>query len=98
GGVARAAGAGVLTGLRGGGGALSPAPRQRLARRAFQTTARYDGAIADYLGARDCTAEAPFGETVHIALRKAQDLRYGENPHQKAALYGQFFDAVEQLH
>ncbi len=35
--------------------------------------------------------EAPFGETVHLALRKAQDLRYGENPHQKAALYGDFF-------
>src|SRR5215470_2301656 len=90
--------AAVLTELQAGGGALSLATRQRLARRAFQTTARYDGAIADYLGARDCTAEAPFGETVHIALRKAQDLRYGENPHQKAALYGQFFDAVEQLH
>ena len=43
-------------------------------------------------------ASAPFGETVHVALRKAQDLRYGENPHQKAALYGDFFAAVEQLH
>ena len=35
---------------------------------------------------------------MHLALRKAQDLRYGENPHQKAALYGDFFAAVEQLH
>jgi len=90
--------AAVLEELRGGGGQLSLATRQRLARRAFQTTARYDGAIADYLGARDTTAEAPFGETVHLALRKAQDLRYGENPHQQAALYGDFFSVVEQLH
>jgi phosphoribosylaminoimidazolecarboxamide formyltransferase/IMP cyclohydrolase len=42
--------------------------------------------------------EAPFGETLHVALRKAQDLRYGENPHQKAALYGDFFAGIEQLH
>ncbi|MDX2171325.1 MAG: bifunctional phosphoribosylaminoimidazolecarboxamide formyltransferase/IMP cyclohydrolase [Deltaproteobacteria bacterium] len=88
----------VLEEMQGGGGGLSDATRWRLARRAFQTTARYDGAIADWLGARDATAEAPFGETVHLALRKAQDLRYGENPHQKAALYGDFFSVVEQLH
>jgi phosphoribosylaminoimidazolecarboxamide formyltransferase/IMP cyclohydrolase len=88
----------VLEELRASTGVLSDATRWRLARRAFQTTARYDGAIADWLGARDATDEAPFGETVHIALRKAQDLRYGENPHQKAALYGRFFDVVEQLH
>jgi phosphoribosylaminoimidazolecarboxamide formyltransferase / IMP cyclohydrolase len=88
----------VLDELRAGHGSVSLATRQRLARRAFQITARYDGAIADYLGSRDCTEEAPFGETVHVALRKAQDLRYGENPHQKAALYGGFFAAVEQLH
>ncbi len=88
----------VLAEMRANGGALSNATRQRLARRAFQTTARYDGAIADWLGARECTAEAPFGETMHLALRKAQDLRYGENPHQKAALYGEFFAVIEQLH
>jgi phosphoribosylaminoimidazolecarboxamide formyltransferase/IMP cyclohydrolase len=88
----------VLAELRAGGGALSAATKARLAKRAFQTTARYDGAIADYLGSRACTDEAPFGDTVHIALAKAQDLRYGENPHQRAALYGDFFAAVEQLH
>ncbi len=88
----------VLDELRAGGGVLSLATRQRLARRAFQITARYDGAIADYLGDRECTDAAPFGETLHLALRKAQDLRYGENPHQKAALYGDFFAIAEQLH
>jgi phosphoribosylaminoimidazolecarboxamide formyltransferase/IMP cyclohydrolase len=88
----------VLEEMQGAGGGLSDATRWRLARRAFQTTARYDGAIADWLGGRETTEEAPFGETVHLALRKAQDLRYGENPHQKAALYGDFFSVVEQLH
>ena len=88
----------VLEELRASNGELSAATKARLARRAFQTTARYDGAIADWLGARECTPEAPFGETLHLALHKAQDLRYGENPHQKAALYGRFFDVVEQLH
>src|SRR5690349_18303840 len=88
----------VLDEMRRGGGSVSLSTRQRLARRAFQITARYDGAIADYLGSREVTEEAPFGETLHIALRKAQDLRYGENPHQKAALYGDFFAAIEQLH
>jgi phosphoribosylaminoimidazolecarboxamide formyltransferase/IMP cyclohydrolase len=88
----------VLIELGGSRGELSLETRTRLARKAFQTTARYDGAIADYLGSHSGTERAPFGETVHLALHKAQDLRYGENPHQRAALYGRFLEAVEQLH
>jgi phosphoribosylaminoimidazolecarboxamide formyltransferase/IMP cyclohydrolase len=85
--------------MRRTGGAVSVATNARLARKAFQTTARYDGAIADYLGSLgDDGSRARFGETMHLGLRKAQDLRYGENPHQHAALYGDFFRAVEQLH
>jgi phosphoribosylaminoimidazolecarboxamide formyltransferase/IMP cyclohydrolase len=79
-------------------GAVSVAANVRLARKAFATTAHYDGAIADYLGSRDDSGRRPFGETIHIGLKKAQELRYGENPHQQAALYGDFFGAVEQLH
>ena len=37
-------------------------------------------------------------ETLTISLKKAQDLRYGENPHQQAALYGDFFEHFHQLH
>jgi phosphoribosylaminoimidazolecarboxamide formyltransferase/IMP cyclohydrolase len=88
----------LLIELRSSRGELSQATRTRLARKAFQTTARYDGAIADYLGSHTGTERAPFGETVHLALHKAEDLRYGENPHQRAALYGRFLEAVEQLH
>ncbi len=79
-------------------GEVADATRSRLARKVFQTTARYDGAIADYLGSRGDDGPVSFGETIHVGLRKVQDLRYGENPHQTAALYGDFFDVVEQLH
>jgi len=88
----------VLAEMRAAGGAVSPATCARLARAAFQATARYDGAIADYLGSRDGAERKPFGDTIHLALHKAQELRYGENPHQRAALYGDFFAAVQQLH
>jgi len=89
---------GILDEMRQQDGAVSRTTNARLARKAFQTTARYDGAIADYLGSLGEGGRIPFGETVHIALRKAQELRYGENPHQQAALYGDFLSAVEQLH
>jgi phosphoribosylaminoimidazolecarboxamide formyltransferase / IMP cyclohydrolase len=89
----------VLAEMRRSDGAVSVDTNTRLARKAFQTTAHYDGAIADYLGSLDdAGGRRAFGETIHIGLHKAQDLRYGENPHQQAALYGEFFRAVEQLH
>src|SRR5262249_43260297 len=89
----------ILDEMRRGGGAVSAATNTRLAQKAFQTTAHYDGAIADYLGSLEPGgARRAFGETIHLGLHKAQDLRYGENPHQRAALYGDFFQAVEQLH
>jgi len=90
--------AAILAEMRANDGAVSVATNTRLARKAFATTAHYDGAIADYLGFGDADRRSAFGETLHIGLRKAQELRYGENPHQHAALYGDFFRAVEQLH
>jgi phosphoribosylaminoimidazolecarboxamide formyltransferase/IMP cyclohydrolase len=88
----------VVDEMRRNEGAVSVAANVRLARKAFATTAHYDGAIADYLGSRNDGGRRPFSETIHIGLKKAQELRYGENPHQQAALYGDFFGAVEQLH
>jgi len=67
----------VLDQLRSGG--VSPETRLKLAARGFQITARYDAAIAAHLAGT--TAETQ-------VLYPAQPLRYGENPHQKAALYG----------
>jgi len=88
----------ILQEMRDAGGSVSVATNAKLARQAFVTTAHYDGAIADYLGGIGEGGRTRFGETLHLGLRKAQDLRYGENPHQQAALYGDFFRAVEQLH
>ncbi len=61
-----------------------PATRERLAAKVFRHTARYDSMIADYLTKK--TGEQ-FPESMTITFDKVQDLRYGENPHQKAAFY-----------
>lgn len=66
-------------------GATNIETRKRLAACAFQHTALYDTAIAEYL--RRDTADALFPEQVTLGLRRLQVLRYGENPHQTAALY-----------
>ena len=56
--------------------------REKLAQKAFQHVAIYDTAIAQYL-----RGEGGFPQEMTIALKKSSDLRYGENPHQQAALY-----------
>jgi phosphoribosylaminoimidazolecarboxamide formyltransferase/IMP cyclohydrolase len=66
-------------------GATSLETRKRLAAVAFQHTALYDTAIADYL--RRDTPEGVMPEAFTIGLRRLRTLRYGENPHQQAALY-----------
>jgi len=75
------------------GGELSAATKWRLAQKAFATTAAYDSAIASTLerisanGHFDLHPEAGFPRTLRLSFNKTGDLRYGENPHQKAALY-----------
>ncbi len=66
------------------GGRLSAATRRRLARAAFARTAAYDAEIVTWL---DADADDPLPPTLHLELVKAQELRYGENPHQQAARY-----------
>lgn len=68
-------------------GEVSSATRFDLAVKAFEHTAGYDGAIADYLGRQVNTADAVFPRTFNLQLDKKQDMRYGENPHQQAAFY-----------
>src|SRR5437667_4700782 len=75
----------VLAELR--AGEVSAATRRRLAQKVFCATACYDGAIADWLGG-----------SFHGGGPKALDMRYGENPHQSAALYGDFLRVAEPLH
>jgi phosphoribosylaminoimidazolecarboxamide formyltransferase / IMP cyclohydrolase len=78
------------------GGALSLETKWRLAQKAFATTAAYDSAIASTLERISIPADfhlAPqdkdeaFPQTLRLSFRKTLDLRYGENPHQKAAMY-----------
>ena len=64
---------------------VSAATNARLAAKAFALTARYDGAIADYLGGGAWRRRSP--PTARFTGVKVQDLRYGENPHQRAAFY-----------
>jgi len=74
--------------------------RRQLAAKVFTRTCAYDGAISAYLnqafGPPEKAGELP--AQVRIEARKSQSLRYGENPHQKAALYGRFNEYFSQLH
>ena len=73
------------------GGTLSKETKWRLARKAFATTAAYDAAIASTLervgGNFELAPKAGFPAILRLSFHKQMDLRYGENPHQKAAMY-----------
>ncbi|MBP8257952.1 MAG: bifunctional phosphoribosylaminoimidazolecarboxamide formyltransferase/IMP cyclohydrolase, partial [Opitutaceae bacterium] len=75
--------------------------RRDLALKVFQRTATYDAAIAKYLESQatapDLDALSGLPARYSVTYEKAQALRYGENPHQKAALYGTFHDHFQQL-
>ena len=58
-----------------------------LAIKAYEHTAAYDGAIANYFGQQVGNGAPAFPRTLNLQFDKAQDMRYGENPHQKAAFY-----------
>ncbi|TVP49407.1 MAG: bifunctional phosphoribosylaminoimidazolecarboxamide formyltransferase/IMP cyclohydrolase [Halomonas sp.] len=77
----------VLSELAAHGGKVSRATRFDLAVKAFEHTAGYDGAIANYLGRKVSSADEAFPRTFNLQLDKKQDMRYGENPHQQAAFY-----------
>ena len=68
------------------GDGLNPQQRRSLATKAFQHVAVYDAAVAGYLAA-DPAAEDEMPEQVTIGLARVSSLRYGENPHQRGALY-----------
>jgi phosphoribosylaminoimidazolecarboxamide formyltransferase/IMP cyclohydrolase len=77
----------VMDGLARHGGTLSRELRRELAAKAFAATAAYDAAISRWLHEADSPAEAAWPETWTFAGKKVLDLRYGENPHQRAAFY-----------
>src|SRR5207302_6903975 len=88
----------VLDELR-ANGSLTDATRRGLARAAFAHTAAYDAAIVGWFDQAD---DEVLPATIHLALERAQDLRYGENPHQTGARYRRigdhgWWDSAEQL-
>jgi phosphoribosylaminoimidazolecarboxamide formyltransferase/IMP cyclohydrolase len=96
----------VLQELQENNGSLGLATRQRLAAKAFAHTADYDAAISGYFSElSELLTHEPqsFSPRFTVTLTKEADLRYGENPHQRAALYtdtfagGQSLVAAEQL-
>jgi phosphoribosylaminoimidazolecarboxamide formyltransferase/IMP cyclohydrolase len=68
-------------------GAISFATRRRLARTAFAHIAAYDAAIVTWFDDNDPDVDAVLPPTIHLALERAEELRYGENPHQSGARY-----------
>ena len=86
----------VVDELRAGG--TTAETRRRLARKAFASTAAYDAAVVTWF---DADSEEALPPTIHLALERVQELRYGENPHQTGARYKtmrthSWWDDVEQ--
>ncbi|MBU1680887.1 MAG: bifunctional phosphoribosylaminoimidazolecarboxamide formyltransferase/IMP cyclohydrolase [Bacteroidetes bacterium] len=75
-------------------GEILKSTREKLAAEAFAHTAKYDSLIADFFE----TEFTPFEKALRINLKPGGALRYGENPHQKADLYGDFSSHFETLH
>ncbi|MGH8718966.1 MAG: bifunctional phosphoribosylaminoimidazolecarboxamide formyltransferase/IMP cyclohydrolase [Burkholderiales bacterium] len=78
----------ILAEMKNSKGELSAETRFRLAQKVFSHTAHYDGAISNYLTATDPEGNrTDFPERMNLQFELAQKMRYGENPHQKAAFY-----------
>jgi len=83
----------VIANLQANDGETTLQLRERLAIKVFVTTSKYDGAIADFLN-----KEKECASSFSLSLPLVATLRYGENPHQTAALYGHFDEHFEKLH
>ena len=83
----------VLENLNANDGSTTLKLRERLAIKVFVTTTKYDGAIANYFNREQETTCS-----LSLSLPCAARLRYGENPHQHATLYGDFDDHFQKLH
>ena len=77
----------VLEEMDSNSGAVTDSTRFNLAVKTFEHTSNYDGAIANYLGTRLGEEPSEFPRTINLQYRQVQTMRYGENPHQKAAFF-----------
>ena len=72
--------------------------RRKLAIKVFQKISEYDSMIHHYLMSRENVEESTLPSKINITLEKINDLRYGENPHQKANFFGHIDDLLDQIH
>ena len=83
----------VIDAMKANDGATTLQLRERLGIKVFVTTSKYDGAIANFLNKeKECSSSFSISEPL------VNQLRYGENPHQAAALYGRWDEHFEKLH
>ena len=87
----------IIEELQSSGGNISETTCFSLAQEVFRRTSSYDAVISRYLDGLQNT-EDRFPEILRISLRKEMSLRYGENPHQRASLYGNFGSMFQLLH
>lgn len=89
----------LLEQIKSGNGTVDEHYRFQLAQKAFSHTARYDGAISNYLTALESmdAERKPFPDQFNLNFTLAQSLRYGENPHQQAAFYRDTSDITGSL-
>lgn len=88
----------VLAELKERDGHVSEETCFALAKEVFQRTAHYDAKISEFLSQTASDSSTSLPQTFSFSLKKSQDLRYGENPHQSAALYGAFEQSLKKLH
>ncbi len=87
----------ILHEMKSCNGAISETTCFSLAKEVFRHTSAYDSVISNYLDHIQRETEK-LPQLFHLSLRKEEDLRYGENPHQRAALYGNFGSLFQKLH
>jgi phosphoribosylaminoimidazolecarboxamide formyltransferase/IMP cyclohydrolase len=89
----------IIEEMKSNRGAVSEATRFALAKEVFLHTSRYDTVISEFFISQNGTsAHHALPEILTISSKKAETLRYGENPHQQAALYGDFLSIFSKLH
>ncbi len=89
---------GIVAEMNANNGALSMSTRRDLSHKAFAHTARYDAAVDAYFSQAVDHVKETMTDTLTIHAGRIQSLRYGENPHQQAALYGDIDRFIEKLH
>lgn len=82
----------IATELEEHSGSITLSTRAEMAIETFKMTSHLDAAIASYLSLRTSCEDETFPESVCLSLSRLKELRYGENPHQKAALYAVEYD------